>query len=247
MPNHPLDVAAFERIVFFTGAGLSAASGLPTYRGQGGIWKEYDYRTHACQEAFDADPDAVWEFHDQRRAKAASVEPNDAHRTIAAVQRTVPGTRVITQNIDGLHQRGGSRDVVELHGSLWRVRCDREGRSWEDTSVPLRSRRCDCGAPLRPDIVWFGDTLDEATLREAVEAVQQCDLLVSIGTSLVVYPAAQLPELARVDGATCVEINTERTEMSDRFDVVFRATAEDGLAALWPELAIPPGIDEPRP
>lgn len=236
MPNHPLDVSSFKRIVFFSGAGLSAASGIATYRGQGGVWAQYDYRSYACQDAFDVDPDAVWEFHEKRRANAGAAEPNLAHELITAVQRTVPGARIVTQNIDGLQQRAGGQDVTELHGSLWRVRCEREGRSWEELRQPLPSRRCECGAPLRPDIVWFEDTLNPVTLHAAVEAVKACDLFISIGTSLVVYPAAELPGLARISGATCVEINPERTPMSEEFDVVFRATAEDGLAALWPEL-----------
>lgn len=231
------DASGFERIVFFTGAGLSAASGLATYRGQGGIWKDYDYRSIACQDAFETDPGTVWDFHDARRAKAAAAKPNAGHRIIAAVQSARPGTRVVTQNIDGLHQRAGSRDVVELHGSLWRVRCDREGTCREDTSLPLSSRRCTCGAWLRPDIVWFGDALNPETLGEAADAVLACDLLVSVGTSLVVYPAAALPGMAHSAGATCVEINLEPSALSSEFDVTLRTSAEDGLAALWPDLA----------
>ena len=125
----------FRKIVFFTGAGLSAESGIPTYRGKGGMWTEYDYEDYACQRAFDRDPDKVWDFHDKRRAAVAACEPNAGHRVIAEIQKAQPGTVVVTQNIDGLHARAGSADVVELHGSLWRVRCDPENIVRPDTTV----------------------------------------------------------------------------------------------------------------
>ena len=138
--------ADFERIVFFTGAGLSAESGIPTYRGKGGMWTDYDYQDYACQRAFDRDAEKVWDFHDQRRAAAAVCAPNSGHDVIAEVQRTRSGTVIITQNIDGLHDRSGARDVIELHGSLWRVRCDGEGLVRPDLTTPITPRRCACGA-----------------------------------------------------------------------------------------------------
>ena len=139
-------LADFRRVVFFTGAGLSAESGIPTYRGRGGIWNEYNYEDFACQRAFNCDPEKVWDFHDTRRAAVAACAPNDGHRLIAETEARQPGTRVVTQNIDGLHQRAGSSGVVELHGSLWRVRCDREGvtradESNPDDAAPVRVRR----------------------------------------------------------------------------------------------------------
>jgi NAD-dependent deacetylase len=204
----------FRRIVFFTGAGLSAESGVPTYRGQGGIWNEYDYRDYACQRAFDRSPDKVWDFHDKRRASVMACLPNDGHALIAAWQGKEPRTTVITQNIDGLHQRAGASRVIELHGSLWRVRCDRERVTRADESVPMAPRRCACGAYFRPDIVWFEDALDPETLQRAHDALEECDLLVTIGTSAAVYPAAELPRLAMAAGATTVEVNIEDTPMS---------------------------------
>ena len=223
----------FERIVFFTGAGMSAESGIPTYRGSGGIWREYDYEEYACQRAFDADPEKVWDFHDKRRELVAKCAPNPGHHVIASVQREKPGTVVVTQNIDGLHQRAGARDVVELHGSLWRVRCDREGTVREDASIPMTPRRCACGAYHRPDIVWFEDHLDPGVVRRAREALEQCDVLVSIGTSAVVYPAAELPRIAMSRGATTVEINPEETPVSALYEHRLRGTASEVLAALW--------------
>lgn len=222
----------FERIVFFTGAGLSAESGIPTYRGKGGIWKEYDYEDYACQRAFDRDPEKVWDFHDKRREAVARCAPNAGHTTIAELQREKPKTTIVTQNIDGLHARAGGRDVVELHGSLWRVRCDRERTVREDTSVPIASRTCACGAYLRPDIVWFEDSLDHRVLRRAREALEQADLIVSIGTSGVVYPAADLPRIAVQAGAVSVKINLEDTPVSDLYEHRLRGKASDMLATM---------------
>lgn len=224
--------ADFQRILFFTGAGLSAESGIPTYRGKGGMWNEYNYEDYACQRAFDRDPEKVWDFHDKRRAAVAACEPNEGHRIIAAVQRDRAGTAVVTQNIDGLHQRSGATDVVELHGSLWRVRCDREHVIRDDTSVPMSPRKCSCGAYFRPDIVWFEDALREETLGRAQELLLQCDLLVSVGTSGVVYPAAELPRIAMRNGATTVEINLEETPVSALYQHRLRGRASDVLASM---------------
>lgn len=224
--------ADFQRILFFTGAGLSAESGIPTYRGKGGMWSEYDYEDYACQRAFVRDPEKVWDFHDKRRAAVAACEPNEGHRIIAEVQRARPGTAIVTQNIDGLHQRSGASDVVELHGSLWRVRCDAERIVRDDTSVPMSPRTCTCGAYLRPDIVWFEDSLNPTTLARAQELLEQCDLIVSVGTSGVVYPAAELPRVAMRSGATTVEINLEDTPVSELYRYRLRGKASDMLASM---------------
>lgn len=224
---------AFSRIAFFTGAGLSAESGIPTYRGAGGIWRKYNYEDYACQRAFDRDPAKVWEFHDARRADVAAREANAAHRLVAEIQAAKPGTTVITQNIDGLHQRAGARDVLELHGSLWRLRCDRCGARTENHSLPLRSKQCPCGALWRPDIVWFEDMLDYAVLQAAVRSIDACDCLLSIGTSGEVSPAAELPFLAMRAGALSIEINPEATRLSAHFDHCLRGPATTMLARLW--------------
>jgi NAD-dependent deacetylase len=222
----------FERIVFFTGAGQSAESGIPTYRGQGGLWKEYNYEDYACQRAFDRDPDKVWDFHDKRRAAVAACAPNAGHDAISEVQRGKPATAIITQNIDGLHARAGGRDVIELHGSLWRVRCDRERLVRDDTTVPMAPRRCTCGAYFRPDIVWFEDQLDHRVLQRAGQALEHADLIVSIGTSGVVYPAADLPRIAVAAGAVSVEINLEDTPVSEFYQHRLRGKASELLAAM---------------
>jgi len=216
-------LADFERPLFFTGAGLSVESGIPVYRGRGGVWHEYDYEEYACQPAFERDPEKVWDFHDLRRGKVALCEPNEGHRIIAGL----PHARVITQNIDGLHQRAGSRDVVELHGSLWRLRGD--GEIVENREVPLRNRRTASGAYWRPDIVWFGDPLDPLVLQAAAHALAWCDLLVTIGTSGVVYPAAELPRLAQRRGVPSVEINPEETPVSFSYTHRLRGPASEML------------------
>jgi NAD-dependent deacetylase len=228
----------FERVVFFTGAGLSVESGVPTYRGKGGVWAEYKYEDYACQRAFDRDPDKVLDFHDRRRAAVARCEPNEGHRVIARRQAERGADRVgiVTQNIDGLHLRaagdGPRPDVVELHGSLWRVRCDRDGVVRDDHTVPMQPRRCACGRPLRPDIVWFEDALDSRTLARARELLERCDLLVSVGTSAVVYPAAQLPAIAAGAGAVTVEINLEDTPATYLYTHALRGPASALLAEM---------------
>jgi NAD-dependent deacetylase len=222
----------FERIVFFTGAGMSAESGIPTYRGKGGIWAEYDYEDYACQRAFVRDPDKVWDFHDKRRAAVSACSPNPGHVIVAKVQERKPGTVIVTQNIDGMHQRAGAKDVAELHGSLWRVRCDAERIVRDDTSVPMSPRQCSCGACWRPDIVWFEDQLDPRVVRRACEALERCDLLVSVGTSAVVYPAAELPRIAVERGAVAVEINLEDTPLSHLYQHRLRGKASEVLAEL---------------
>ncbi|CAN5924448.1 NAD-dependent deacylase [soil metagenome] len=224
--------ADFQRIVFFTGAGLSAESGIPTFRGKGGMWSQYNYEDYACQSAFDRDPDKVWDFHDQRRKTVASCEPNAGHRVIAEVQKARPGTVIITQNIDGMHARAGAADVVELHGSLWRVRCDAENIVRPDHTVPMSPRKCSCGAYWRPDIVWFEDQLDHRNLRRAREALEACDLLVTVGTSGVVYPAADLPRLAMRSGALTVEVNLEDTPVSELYHQRLRGAASEILTSM---------------
>jgi NAD-dependent deacetylase len=223
----------FKRIVFFTGAGMSAESGVPTYRGAGGIWKQYDYQRYACQAAFERSPEGVWEFHNYRRGLVAACSPNAGHHIIARAEKLCPAVTVVTQNIDGLHTLAGSTDVRELHGSLWRVRCDACGIRQADARAPRDELRCTgCGGHVRPDIVWFGDHLDEEILSGAKAAIASCDLFVSIGTSAVVYPAATLPDFARRAGALRVEINPEETSASHLYDVHLRGPATEMLARL---------------
>lgn len=229
---HPkLRFSDFEKIVFFTGAGISAESGVPTYRGPGGIWKSYNYEEYACQEAFERDPERVWEFHNYRRGLVAKCAPNPAHEVIAKLAEHKDVT-VVTQNIDGLHGLAGSKVVHELHGSLWKVRCDHCGNR-DHVRGPLEDVRCGaCHHYWRPSIVWFGDALDLEVVHAAQRAIQACDLIVSIGTSAVVYPAAAFPLVAKEAGATCVEVNPEPTQLSDIYDECVRAKASEAITAM---------------
>ena len=223
----------FKRVVFFTGAGMSAQSGVPTYRGKGGIWKEYDHERYACQQAFRRDPEGVWEFHNFRRDLVAKCHPHAGHEVVVAAERANPdGITVVTQNIDGMHQLAGSERVLELHGSLWRVRCESCGARHAGREAPLKDLHCECGHWWRPDIVWFGDMLNDPVVREATVAIERCDLLISIGTSAVVYPAARLPELAKRAGAVLVEINPEPTPVSGWYDHHLRGGASEMLAQM---------------
>jgi len=223
-----IDLSLYRRIVFFTGAGMSAESGVPTYRGKGGVWNRYDYEECACQAAFERDPEKVLRFHELRRRAVLDCHPHAGHRLIAAI----PEARVITQNIDGMHQRAGSTGVIELHGSLWRLRCERCGAKKEDFGRDYETLRCNCGEWLRPAITWFGDMLDEAVTGEASKLIAACDLFVSIGTSGTVWPAAGFPALARRAGACCIEINPEPSGAIG-YDLLIREPASTALPRLF--------------
>lgn len=227
------DLCSFENIVIFTGAGMSAESGVPTYRGAGGIWSEYRYQEYACQQAFDLDPEKVWKFHELRRRMVHQCQPNAGHVLVAEMQASLEQISLITQNIDGLHQRAGSDSVTELHGSLWRVRCEQEKKVSDALDVNMPSLKCECGAWLRPDITWFGDSVDIFTMELATTLAAQCDMFISIGTSGVVFPAANLPIVAKNHGAFLIEINTEATEASHLHDLELRGKASDVLAKIW--------------
>lgn len=231
----------YDRVVFFTGAGVSAESGVPTYRGYGGIWAQYRPEDVASEAAFQRDPETVIAFHETRRRHVASCHPNPAHRQIAAWQQRHGGVTVVTQNTDGLHARAGSEDVIELHGSLWRMRCRQHGAIVDLSDGPYRQRQCpQCGQPMRPDITWFGDPVDRHAFEAAGRAVQQAALFVAIGTSAMVWPAAGFIEHALHAGATMVEVNTEATEASRCFAHCLRAPASQAIPAAFP---LPEGAD----
>jgi NAD-dependent deacetylase len=207
-------------VLVLTGAGVSAESGLATFRGLGGLWEGHDPTALATPEAFAADPLTVWRFYDWRRKQAARAEPNAAHRALAALETVRGEVVLVTQNVDGLHERAGSRSVVRLHGSLWWLRCTREGREFEDRSLDLGALppRCPCGALLRPAVVWFGESPPAPALERAEQAARQARVVLVVGTSSSVYPAATLPGVARAHGAYLVEINPERTPLTARVD-----------------------------
>jgi NAD-dependent deacetylase len=197
-----------RRVVVLTGAGVSADSGIPTFRGAGGLWRNFRPEDLATPEAFHRDPRLVWEWYEWRRELVRNAQPNAAHEALARVMDAV----IVTQNVDGLHKRAGSRDVVELHGNLFRVRCVREGTTQLHAEAFVESPpRCPCGALLRPDVVWFGEMLPDDAVTRAVGAIRTADLLLVIGTSGVVYPAAGF--VGMHEGLS-IEINPEASAVS---------------------------------
>ncbi len=213
-----------------TGAGVSAASGVPTFRGAGGLWRSYQAQQLATPEAFARDPVLVWEWYAWRREVISGCAPNAAHHAIARWSER-PGFTLITQNVDGLHERAGTNHVIRYHGSIWTMKCAGGcGQpDWDDLRVPLDPLppRCpSCGALARPGVVWFGEPIPPAALR-AADAATDCDIFLSIGTSSVVYPAAGLAAHARARGAFTVEINPETT--GSGLDVCIPMAAEAAL------------------
>jgi NAD-dependent deacetylase len=209
---------AARRVVALTGAGVSAESGVPTFRGASGegLWERFRPEELANFDAFERDPALVWRWYAWRRELVARCSPNAAHVALSALERRAPEFLLVTQNVDGLHAAAGSRRIAELHGCLWRTRCLGCGAVAEDRRVPLPELppRCGCGGLLRPDIVWFGEALPEATLLRSFEAAMAAEVVLVIGTSSLVYPAAAIPQQAARAGAFVVEVNLEPTPLT---------------------------------
>ncbi len=256
-------------LAVLTGAGISAESGVPTFRGAGGLWRSYRSEELATPQAFRRDPELVWQWYNWRRELIGACQPNAAHITLAEMESLAeagwadePASAVelasapevsaateansagrefvlITQNVDGLHRFAGSRNVLELHGNIWHQRCTRSCRPpWADRRVPLPEipPRCpDCGALARPDVVWFGESLPVEVLEAALAAARRCQLMLVVGTSALVQPAASLPLLALERGARVIEINPQPTPLSDAMHEVIRQPAAVALPAWWSE------------
>jgi NAD-dependent deacetylase len=211
-----------RRVAVLTGAGVSAESGLATFRGAGGLWEGHRVEDVATPFAFERDPTLVWRFYNARRANLRTVQPNPGHRALAALETRLAGTEggeftLITQNVDGLHQAAGSRQVLELHGSLRRVRCTScRYRADRYDELPELPRCSECGELLRPDVVWFHEMLPEDVWRTAARATAVCQCFLVVGTSAVVYPAAGLIDAAREAGAAVIEVNLEATVATRR-------------------------------
>jgi NAD-dependent deacetylase len=222
------------RVLVLTGAGISAESGVPTFRGPEGLWRDYRPDELATAEAFERDPRLVWEWYDWRRQRVAEALPNAAHRALVSLENRVPEMLVVTQNVDGLHDAAGSRRVVELHGSLWRLRCVACRAELEDrrAALPELPPRCGCGGWLRPGVVWFGEALPQQALFESFTAAQRSEVVIVVGTSSVVYPAAALPQAAKSIGAFVIEVNPEATNLTPIADVALRGTAAGVLPRL---------------
>lgn len=224
-----------ESLAVLTGAGISAESGVPTFRGEAGLWRNFRPEELATPASFRRDPTLVWEWYEWRRGLIGDCQPNAAHHTLVEMERTIPHFTLITQNVDGLHRLAGSRRVVELHGNVWRMRCTRQGSVTErrDHPLPKLPPRCECGALLRPDVVWFGESLPPEALQMAFEAARFCRVMLVIGTSGVVEPAASLPRLAQESGARVVEINVAATPISRYADETILGPAAVELPRLW--------------
>jgi NAD-dependent deacetylase len=228
-------IGAARTITILTGAGVSAASGVPTFRGAGGLWRSFRAEDLATAEAFRRDPRLVWEWYDWRRSVIASCLPNAAHDVLARWSLR-DGVTLVTQNVDGLHERAGSRGVIRFHGSIWRLRCaaDCAREEWEDGRVPLPTLPPDCprcGGHARPAVVWFGEAIDPEVLDRCLRATA-CDVFLSIGTSSIVHPAAGLAAAAKAHGAYTVEINPEPTGAAPHLDLAVALPAEEALPAL---------------
>ena len=224
-------IGTARRVSVLTGAGISAASGVPTFRGDDGLWRNYRPEELATAAAFARNPALLWEWYGWRRQTIAGCAPNAAHEVLARWSRDRRGTTVVTQNVDDLHLKAGTERLVRLHGSVWELSCSRgceAGRmAWRDERVPIDGLpTCmHCDALARPAVVWFGEMLAEADLRGAVEATL-CDVFLTVGTSAVVYPAAGLVEQARRHGAFTAEINAEATPATAAVDLAIHAPAE---------------------
>lgn len=215
-----------QKIAVLTGAGISAESGIPTFRGSGGLWRNFRPEDLATPEAFDRDPALVWEWYLWRRELIATAEPNRGHRALVTLEDRTPQFTLITQNVDGLHDRAGSRRVLKVHGDIWENRC-RKCQRLSATLPP--DRKCACGGWLRPGVVWFGETLPTGIWVEAQQAAAEADVMLVVGTSAVVYPAAGLVPLAQSNGAAVIEVNIDSTGLSDDIDVSLRGPSGEIL------------------
>jgi NAD-dependent deacetylase len=229
-----------EKVVTLTGSGISAECGIPTFRGEDGLWKTYRAEDLATPTAFHRNPELVWEWYDWRRGLMGPKEPNPGHLVLARWEKIFPEFTLITQNIDGLHQKAGSENILELHGNIWKMRCVQEGTITENRDTPLKKipPLCpSCGHLLRPHVVWFGESLDMGILHRSSLLSSSCDVMFIVGTSAVVQPAASLPLAAKQAGGTIIEINPEPTPLTPYVDYSFRGKAGEVLPAIDEELS----------
>ena len=222
-----------KKIVFVTGAGISQESGIPTFRGNDGLWRKYDPMQLATIDAFYDNPKLVWEWYEDRRKNILNAKPNPGHFAIAELEK-FKDVVVLTQNIDGLHQRAGSSHVLELHGSIIRIKCtvcefeDDIPSSFEN----LPPKCIKCNNILRPDVVWFGESLPQKVWNQAIIEASSCEIMIVAGTSLVVSPANTLPVYAKENNATLIEVNPEQTQMSSEMDMSLRTTSAQALPSI---------------
>ncbi|MGE3152165.1 MAG: NAD-dependent deacylase [Nitrospiraceae bacterium] len=218
-----------RRVTVLTGAGISADSGVPTFRGTDGLWRNFRAEDLATPEAFERDPRLVWEWYNWRRELIATKQPNQAHEALTILERQVKDFWLITQNVDGLHRAAGSTKLSEIHGNIWKVRCTGCGTIADNRDVPMRLLpSCSgCESLLRPHIVWFGESLAPEDINRIYAALEGCEVLLIVGTSGLVYPAASFAPIAKSAGAFVVEVNLDSTPNSNLVDISLQGRAKD--------------------
>jgi NAD-dependent deacetylase len=226
-------VQGAKRIAVLTGAGVSAESGIPTFRSNGGFWRSKRFQDLATPEGFARDPKFVWQWYEERRRGIADTRPNAGHEALVLIEQRTPEFTLITQNVDGLHDAAGSKNVIKLHGDIWTLRCtqcgdERVSREELNDLPPY----CECGGMQRPGVVWFGEDLPEGAMERSAEAVRRAEVLIVAGTSAQVYPAAGLIPLALRSGATVIEVNPEETDFSGEVTIALRGKSAEILPQL---------------
>ncbi len=230
------EIQKASHIVVLTGAGISAESGVPIFRGEEGLWQNYRPEELATPDAFWKDPKLVWEWYDWRRNAVKDAKPNPGHYALAELEHYVQKITLITQNIDGLHQIAGSHDVIEMHGNIWQIKCTKCGEIEQSFEVPLPELppKCKkCGELARPNVVWFGEMIDMSVIDAALGAIEQCQVMLIIGTSGVVEPAASMGLVAKQTNKTVIEINLDETPSAGLYDIVIREKSGEILPLLF--------------
>lgn len=215
------------QLIALSGAGISKASGIPTFRGENGLWKDYNPKELATPQAFERDPELVWDWYSWRISLIKNKTPNLAHYALVTLEKAGLLECVLTQNVDSLHQRAGIENIIELHGNIFRARCEKCHKRIHLDHAPKELPICSCGKLLRPDVVWFGESLDSRLLEKSQNVLtNQCDVLLVIGTSGIVYPVASFPKIAKKNNAVILEFNIQQTPISHIADVLIQGKAE---------------------